>query len=621
MSTHPIPENESDRLHFLRNLRLDFSAPIPELQKLAEVASVLADTPIALVSLVDAEAQTFAANVGLPGVEGTSRDVAFCAHAIMGSDQLVVSDAEADPRFRDNPLVTGAPDIRSYVGSVLEPEDGVRLGTLCVIDTKARDFSSDVLAQLDRLSDAATALLLAYRDRLALRERLALKEGQQAVLRKKADCDPLTGLLNQAGFRERVEAKLAKARGPETLAIVDVDHFKQVNDRWGHPFGDRYLQTIAEGLSKNLGADAVVGRIGGDEFAALLPAESPEAQTTAIDRARTWIRGAAVDLGKPELGRLSIGLCSFAQVPERSFEALYQRADIALYATKERGRNATTRFSKDLDAHFNLRALRARFAEALTMGEVRPYFQPKVRLCDGRVAGFELLARWHDPRRGLLMPAQFHKVLTDPSVGPELTRRMIAGAIEALVEASKRGMPPVRMAINVTHHDLGDATFVEETDWRLRGAGLDWRYLAFEVTEKAILNDTQSEVRRRLEEIRERGSEVALDDFGTGHAGLLHLRDWPIDVLKLDATFVKGIVENDRDRAIVHSMVDLAHRLDLKVVAEGIEVASVARQLHDMGCAEGQGFLFSAAVDDPMELCTREFAGCGEPARAALHKE
>jgi len=615
MTACPTPQNESDRLRFLRTLRLDFSAPIPELQKLAVVASRIADTPIALVSLVDAEVQSFAANVGLPGVESTSRDVAFCAHAIMQSGQLVVPDAEQDPRFRNNPLVTGAPDIRSYIGSVLEPEDGVRLGTLCVIDTKPRDFSPDVLAQLDHLSDAATALLLAYRDRLALRERLELEEREQAALRDKADCDPLTGLLNQAGFRDRVEAMLANAHGPETLAIIDVDHFKQVNDRWGHPFGDRYLQVIARGLSENLGPAAVVGRIGGDEFAALLPNEGPEAQMAAIDRARTWIRGAVVDLGKPELGRLSIGLCSVAQVPERSFEALYQRADIALYATKERGRNATTPFSKDLDALFNLRALRARFADALTKDEVRPHFQPKVCLSDGRIKGFELLARWQDPKRGLLMPAQFHKVLADRSVGPVLTRRMLAGAIEALVEARRRGIPPVRMAINVTHHDLGDPTFIEETEWLLRGANLDWQVVAFEVTEKSILNNTDLDVRSSLEEIRRRGSEVALDDFGTGHAGLLHLRDWPIDVVKLDATFVRGIAENARDEAIVHSMVDLAHRLGLKVVAEGIETSTVARKLREMGCAQGQGFLFSPAVEEPTQLYFKDYAACWDTRR------
>lgn len=602
MRATPIPDNERDRLRYLRDLRFDFTAPMAELQKLADVASRIARTPIALVSLVDEEVQRFAANVGLAGVEGTSRDVAFCAHAILDSAQLVVPDAKADPRFSDNPLVTGAPDIRAYAGSVLEPEDGMRLGTLCVIDTEPRDFPPDVLEQLDCLSDAATALILAHRDRLALRERLDHEEREQIALRDRANRDPLTGLLNQAGFRARVDAVLADARGPESLAIIDVDHFKQVNDRWGHPFGDQYLQAIAHGLRDGLGADAIVGRIGGDEFAALLPATTHAAQTAATDRARLLVRGAAADMGKPDLGRLSIGLCAVSQVPEPTFEALYQRADIALYATKERGRNATTTFSRDLDALFNIRALRARFADALFAGQVKPYFQPKVALCDGRVVGFELLARWDDPKRGLLMPAQFHKVLTDPGVGPALTRRMLTGAIAALAEGRRAGIAPVRMAVNVTHHDLADKGFVEETDWLLASAGLDWCDLGFEVTEKAILNDADRDVRGTLEEIRRRGGEVALDDFGTGHAGLLHLRDWPIDVLKLDATFVSDVATNPRDEAIVSAMIDLAHRIGLQVVAEGIETAEVAGRLHDMGCTHGQGFLFSPAVEESVAL-------------------
>jgi len=395
--------------------------------------------------------------------------------------------------------------------------------------------------------------------------------------------------------------------GPEGLAIIDVDHFKQVNDRWGHPFGDSYLQAIAEGLSDGLGPDAIVGRIGGDEFAALLPAGTQEAQLAAIARARTAVRGAAVDLGKPDIGRLSIGLCSVSQVPERTFDALYQRADIALYAAKERGRNSTAVFTEDLDALFNLRALRARFADALSAGEVRPFFQPKVALSNGRIVGFELLARWQDPKRGLLAPAQFEKLLTDPCVGPELTRRMLAGAIEALVAARRKGLAGIRMAINVTHHDLRDAGFFEEADWLLTGAGLDWEDIAFEVTERAILNDADREIRRSLEEIRRRGAEVALDDFGTGFAGLLHLRDWPIDVLKLDKAFVGGIVENARDEAIVSSMIGLAHRLGLQVVAEGIETRDVADKLRTMGCELGQGFLISHPVE--MEAALAAVAG------------
>lgn len=602
MEKYPVPKNEVDRLRHLHDLGMDFSVPIKELQKLAEVASFIADTPIALISLVDAEVQNFAANVGLPGVDGTSRNVAFCAHAIMGSEQLVVQDALADPRFQENPLVTGNPDIRAYAGSVLEPEDGVRLGTLCVIDSKPRAFSADVLKHLDALSDTATALLLAHRDHLRLRDILRRETKEKVALGKLALLDPLTGLLNQAGFRARSDEALSRGSGAETLAIFDVDYFKQVNDRWGHPFGDRYLATIAECLVDGLGQNAVIGRIGGDEFVALLLDGAQDEHVANLNRIRTCLRGAAADMGKPELGRLSIGICAVADAHEHTFEAMYQHADVALYASKERGRNMTTAFSEDLNTRYNLRALQARFAEGLGLGEIEAFFQPKVQLVDGRIVGFELLARWRDPKRGLLTPAYFEKILIDQSAGPLLTGRMLRWAIETHREARRRNIMPVPLAVNVTHYDLADPDFVANTEWLLSEAGLDWTDLELEVTERTILNDTDSEIRRAMEQVRERGGEIFLDDFGTGHAGLMHLRDWPISAVKLDATFVANIENNPRDETIVSSMVELAHRLNITVVAEGIETAAVAKKLCDMGCAQGQGYLFSPAVEQAEAL-------------------
>jgi EAL domain-containing protein (putative c-di-GMP-specific phosphodiesterase class I) len=158
------------------------------------------------------------------------------------------------------------------------------------------------------------------------------------------------------------------------------------------------------------------------------------------------------------------------------------------------------------------------------------------------------------------------------------------------------------MAINVTHHDLSGLDFLQIVEWRLEEAGLDWSHLSFELTERSILDDPHRDVEKTLSAIRERGGEVALDDFGTGHAGLLHLRDWPIDVLKLDATFVRDASDNGRNEAILKSMIELAERLDLQVIAEGIEAVGIAEKLREMGCSCGQGFLFSPAVSQPDAL-------------------
>lgn len=602
MRTYPVPTNEIDRLQSLHDLRMDFSVPILELQKLAEVASFIADTPVALISLVDDEVLNFAANVGLPGLDVAPREVAFCSHAIMGSDQLVIQNALEDPRFSENPLVTGDADFRAYAGSVLEPEDGIRLGTLCVIDNKPRKFRADVLKHLDDLSDAATALLLAHRDQLRLKDSLEHEIKQKVAFGKRALLDPLTGLLNQAGFRVRSDEALDRSSGTEALAVFDVDYFKQVNDRWGHPFGDRYLACIAQCLVDGLGSNAIVGRIGGDEFAALLLDGTQEDHMANLDRVCTCLREAAADMGTPELGRLSIGMCAVANAHHHTFEAMYQHADVALYASKERGRNMITVFSDDLNARYNLRALQARFTDALALEEIDAFFQPKVQLADGSIVGFELLARWRDPKRGLLTPAYFEKILTDQAAGPLLTRRMLRRAIETHLEARRGNIMTGRLAINVTHYDLADPDFVKNTEWLLFEAGLDWTNLGLEIAERTILDDADSQIRRAMEHVREHGGEIALDDFGTGHAGLTHLRDWPIDTVKLDATFVADIENNLRDEAIVSSMIELAQRLDLTVVAEGIETAAVAKKLRDLGCAQGQGYLFSPAVEQAEAL-------------------
>jgi EAL domain-containing protein (putative c-di-GMP-specific phosphodiesterase class I) len=276
---------------------------------------------------------------------------------------------------------------------------------------------------------------------------------------------------------------------------------------------------------------------------------------------------------------------------------LYQRADVALYAAKDRGRNTTCIFANKLNDEYNLRTQRARFEDALIAGEIEPFFQPKVDLATGQTVGFEMLARWRDPRRGLLTPAYFHRLLTDRQIAPRLTTLMISHAIATHREWKGRSGLSPHFAVNVTHHDLGDPGFVEQTDWLLRGGGLDWSHLELEVTETAILNDTDDQVRKSMIQARQHGGKISLDDFGTGHASLIHLRDWPIDILKLDMGFVREITTNPKDAAIVSSIISLAHRLGLTVVAEGIETHEVANKLQGMGCQIGQGYLFSPAVD------------------------
>ena len=334
----PIPENEEERLASLDGLRIDFANPVEEVQRLCALASEIAETPIALVSLVMATEQRFIANVGLEGCEGTSREDAFCAHAIMSDKQLVVPDATADPRFANNPLVTGDPSIRLYAGTVLQPDEGQGVGTLCVIDRKPRVLSDKVLGQLDTIGKAVSALLAGHRDKLRLLELVEEKRASAEAFRAAAETDPLTQVLNSAAFWLRVNTAVS-ANKTGAIFVIDVDHFKDVNDSYGHPAGDAFLRVLAGALTKVLPGDALIARLGGDEFGAYLPMKARQGELETIAGAlRGEVREAAGRLSPPLSGALSIGI---ARHPVDGLEAglLYRRADAALYTVKSAGRD------------------------------------------------------------------------------------------------------------------------------------------------------------------------------------------------------------------------------------------------------------------------------------------
>ena len=339
--TIPMPENEAERLASLEGLQIDFAEPAAEIEALCRLAAEIAKAPITLLSLITRDEQRFAVNIGLDGVDRTPRDVAFCAHAIMSDEQMVVPDATKDPRFADNPLVTGAPDIRAYAGTVLQPDPGQRIGTLCVIDRRPRELSHTVLRQLDVIGSAVSALLAAHRDKLEL---ASLAREHKAD----AEVDKLTGLLNQETFWERFGDSMFEAPSG-TLMVLDVDHFKAVNDACGHPLGDAFLQMVSGALTAALPKDAVIGRIGGDEFAAYLPSMVRERETTRIIGAlRDTLRKGAARLDPPQTGEVSIGV---AQHPRHGTVAgeLYERADLALYAAKSAGRDEVCWFTEKLE--------------------------------------------------------------------------------------------------------------------------------------------------------------------------------------------------------------------------------------------------------------------------------
>ncbi|WP_150558669.1 GGDEF domain-containing protein [Pandoraea bronchicola] len=319
--------NEAERLAALRRYEILDTPPEAAFDRIARLASYVLGAPISLVSLIDETRQWFKARQGLETTQ-TPRSMAFCAHAILGDDVLVVPDARADRRFADNPLVTGEPNIRFYAGAPLRTPEGHRLGTLCVLDRKPRTLDPEKCALLADLS----ALVV---DELELRR-------VNQVLGDMAMRDGLTGALNRRAFLLQADRLFAAARTQQrrlSVLMLDIDHFKMVNDTWGHAIGDRVIVELTLVLRATLRKGTVIGRLGGEEFAVLLPETDAQRALQASERLLTAIGSASVPGPKgPVRFSASIGVGSLAP-DDADFSPLLQRADRALYAAKQAGRN------------------------------------------------------------------------------------------------------------------------------------------------------------------------------------------------------------------------------------------------------------------------------------------
>ncbi|TRZ98809.1 MAG: sensor domain-containing diguanylate cyclase [Rhodocyclaceae bacterium] len=331
-----IPEDEVQRLAALEAMDALFTPAEERFDRITRMAARVFGTPIALISLVTRDIQWFKSEHGLGATE-TPREISFCGHAIHSDDTLVVSDAEQDPRFFDNPLVTGAPNIRFYAGHPIHSVDGARVGTLCIIDRSPKVLTTD---QLDVLRDlAAIAESELQRGQLSEAQRALVSEMDEVKLR--ASVDGLTRLWNRTALMELLSAELTRARRgiPVCLAMMDVDHFKKVNDTYGHPAGDAVLVEVAARIRRALREYDAVGRYGGEEFIAVMSNASLIPSMKLCQRIRLSIEKEAISTpAGPVNVTISIGLVqSDSKVADQ--QGLIEAADAALYRAKNNGRN------------------------------------------------------------------------------------------------------------------------------------------------------------------------------------------------------------------------------------------------------------------------------------------
>ena len=411
--------------------------------------------------------------------------------------------------------------------------------------------------------------------------------------------DPLTGLPNRTSFIARISECL-KSGSPSTAAvlILDLDHFKEVNDTLGHEHGDQLLCEIASRLTGTVRTSDFIARIGGDEFGGLMDIKAVADTSVVASRITELLRSPFQQAGLPIDVTASIGMA--LADGSANAETLVQRAEIAMYAAKAAGTGHEV-YSSDLDVYSPRRlALAGELRGAIDAGEIQAYYQPQISVRDGSVVGVEALARWIHPMRGIIAPGEFIPIAEKTGLIKPLTSQIISLAVRDIRRWTDKGRR-FRVSVNVSPRTLLDPTFVPTVTTALEEEGCDPTLLWLEVTEDTLLQDS-AKAAAALERLDALGVGLSIDDFGTGYSSLQYLRELPVDELKIDRTFVTGMDEDEELRVIVASTIDLGHRLGLRVVAEGVEHQSTLALLDQLDCDLAQGFL----IGGPMPAASLE---------------
>jgi diguanylate cyclase (GGDEF)-like protein len=605
MQIPDIPVDEARRLTALHATRLLGSAPEESFDRITRMAARLLNAPTALVSLVDTDVQWFKSRCGLEATE-TPRDISFCGHAILGHEPLVVGDATQDPRFFDNPLVTGEPFVRFYAGVPIYSVDRLPLGTLCVLDQVPRQLSAeelDILRDLARMVEQlihhrqlASAAQALYSHVLldAANPELSAAAGQVEFL---LNHDVLTGLSNRQALARSIGASLDEWRRrdmPALVAIINLDKFKRLNEALGHHAGDQALVAVTWSLQAVLRPEDLLARVGNDEFVVLLPGLGDD--SVARDRLRQLMQAVQREFKTPSGGTIpltcSIGYAIFPQNGGDA-DALLGNAVMAMRRAKLLGGGQIQHFNDELKAAFERKlALESQLRAALDHKELFLLYQPKIALKDGSVAGLEVLLRWQHPVYGLISPSEFIPVAEEAGLIVEIGEWVLRCAVRQCQDWRAAGMPAVPVAVNLSPRQFLATDIVGTVGAVVREAEFEAGALELELTESMSI-DSPERSADLMARLRALGVTLSIDDFGTGYSSLSYLKRLPVDKLKIDRSFVQDMHQSAESLAMVKAIIAMAHSLHLEVIAEGVELEEQLEGLRAAGCDQIQGFYYS----------------------------
>lgn len=431
-------------------------------------------------------------------------------------------------------------------------------------------------------------ILFGWRRSKDLKEALEAYEQAERVAVRNANTDPTTGLANRRELMRSVRDAMDGAGG--LFLVLDLDHFKRINDLHGHLAGDKVLLRVAETLRKTTPGDACCARTGGDEFAVLLSPCNDDAANEVAEQIQQILASPVLIEGSQIQVTASIGFTRLTDCSDE--ESVLRHSDVALYAAKGSGRNAIAWFDEELERELTDRLkLEEEIRRGIKAGEFVPYFQPLVDLKSRQIIGFEALARWQSPSHGLVEAEVFIETAERTGLVGPLTFSVLE---QALNEA--RGWPAhFKLAVNVSPIQFRDPMLAEQILKTLSATGFPANRLEVEITEGSLLED-RDQVLTIITSLKNVGVTISLDDFGTGYASLAQVNRLPLDRIKIDKSFITTIVKSEQTAAIVNTIAGLGHNLDVPITAEGVESEQIRNALADFGCSEAQGWLFGRAI-------------------------
>ncbi|PPC76856.1 hypothetical protein C4K68_13555 [Pokkaliibacter plantistimulans] len=535
----------------------------------------------------------------------TQRRLVYCNPALLklvnmqASDIIGLTAAEARLKILQSHGYTDVPresKVDEAIGEVIATGKSTELETK-ILNSQGVQISTllRLTAEYDRDNTLISVLAVA-------RDISDIQEYQQRI-HMLAFYDPLTALPNRSFFNDKVRRSLLNARlkGKRAgLMIIDLDHFKTVNDSLGHGHGDTLLKIISQRLQNCLDASATLARLGGDEFGVLLSkVEDRQDLHTQAHYAMAAIRDPLLVDGKEISVSASIGACIYPDDGD-DLDDLVRFADSALYMAKASGRNTLRFYSKELTTQARERLeLENDLRRCLERDEMRLLYQPKIDLRSGQILGAEALIRWHHPRRGLLTPDRFIHLAEDNGTIVDLGRWVIETACQAACRWNQRPGQPLKIAVNLSGRQFFESeqpllAVIEQALLRHHCPAL---WLEVEITEGILLED-RPDVMDQLQQIRALGLTIAVDDFGTGYSSLGYLARFPIDTLKIDRSFVDKLTTARESAALVRAIISMARSLGMELVAEGVETEEQAIMLASMGCQQAQGYYYGKPMSE-----------------------